>query len=396
MSTPLNILDNESYEEFLIRLGSNKDELDLSWGKIASIINEHLSEDFSESKYRKEYHLLSRGITIGVKKSADNEYVREIEDKTVELQKQKYQFQDQKREYNNKIKLIAKYEHLKDEITSAIKQLEKVKPLPYSPIKESISNVRANVLFSDFHYGQESNNTLNTYNPDVFNKRFEHLVSKTIHYCKKHNVDELTIGSIGDQIAGFIHLTSRIEQSEDVISQIQYISERLSEAVAEISKHVRKVRVINLIGNHSRTFQNKNDSIMKENFENILPWYMESRLRDFDNIKILKGEDGYFVDKTFSKPHLYVHGDLDHVSSIARTIPQFLGIIPSYCFQGHIHHDTVKDYGRTIVISNGSLCGADSYAISKRMYADAMQKMHIFDENGRIEYKIDINLQDIK
>ncbi|QSF43525.1 hypothetical protein [Paenibacillus tianjinensis] len=396
MSTPLNILDNESYEEFLIRLGSSKDELDLSWGKIASIMNEHLSEDFSESKYRKEFHLLSRGITIGVKKSADNGYVREIEDKTVELQKQKYQFQDQKREYNNKIKLIAKYEHLKDEIASAIKQLEKIKPLPYSPVKESFSDVRANVLFSDFHYGQESNNTLNVFNPDVFDKRFEHLVSRTIHYCKKHSVDELTIGSLGDQIAGFIHLTSRIEQSEDVISQIQYISERLAEAIAEISKHVRKVRVINIIGNHSRTFQNKNDSIMKENFENIIPWYLESRLRDFDNVEVLKGEDGYFVDETFSKPHLYVHGDLDHVSSIARTIPQFLGIIPSYCFQGHIHHDTVKDYGRTIVISNGSLCGADSYAVSKRMYADAMQKMHIFDENERIEYKIDINLQDIK
>lgn len=396
MSTPLNILENESYEEFLIRLGSNKDELELSWGKIASIMNEYLSEDFSESKYRKEYHLLSRGITIGVKKSADKEYVREIEDKTVELQKQKYQFQDQKREYNNKIKLIAKYEHLKDEITSAIKQLEKVKPLPYSPIKESISDVRANVLWSDFHYGQESDNTLNVYNPNVFNKRFEHLVSKTIYYCKKHNVDELTIGSIGDQIAGFIHLTSRIEQSEDVISQIQYISERLAEAVAEISKYVRKVRVINLIGNHSRTFQNKNDSIMKENFENIIPWYLESRLRGFDNVEVLKGEDGYFVDDTFGNPHLYVHGDVDHVSSIARTIPQFLGIIPSYCWMGHIHHDTVKDYGRTTVISNGSLCGADSYAVSKRMYADAMQKMHIFDDKGRIEYKIDINLQNIK
>ncbi|MMZ61992.1 hypothetical protein D1872_241730 [compost metagenome] len=230
----------------------------------------------------------------------------------------------------------------------------------------------------------------------MFDKRFNHLVSKTIYYCQKHNVDELTIASIGDQIAGFIHLTSRIEQSEDVISQTQYISERLSEAVAEISKYVPKVRVINLIGNHSRTFQSKNEAILKENFENIIPWYMETRLREFDNIELLKGEDGYFIDESFEKPHIYVHGDLDHVSSAARQLPQFLGVIPQYLFQGHIHHDTVKDFGRTTVISNGSLCGADSYAISKRMYADAMQKMHIFNEDGRIEYKIDINLQEIK
>lgn len=395
--TPLQSLENEVYEDYLVRIGSNKEELDLSWIKIASLMNEFLREDFSESKYRKEYHLLTRGISMGVKKSSDNEYLREIEDKTVELQKQKYQFQDQKREYNNKIKMISKFEHLKQEVFTAIKSLEKVKPLYFSPIKEdNTSYVRANVLWSDFHFGQESNNTLNVYNPDVFNKRFEYLVTKTIHYCKKHNVSELTIGSIGDQIAGFIHLTSRIEQSEDVISQIQYISERLSEAVAEISKYVSKVKVINIIGNHSRTVASKNDSLLKENFENLIPWYLESRLRDFANVEILKSEDGFFVDNTFPEPHVYIHGDLDHVSSVARSLPQVLGIIAKYVYMGHIHHDTVKDYGRTTVISNGSLCGTDSYAVSKRMYADAMQKMHIFDENGRIEYKIDINLQDIK
>ncbi|WP_311078276.1 hypothetical protein [Paenibacillus polymyxa] len=394
--TPLKPLHNETYEEYLIRIGSNKDTLELSWSKIATLMNEYLNEDFTESKYRKEFHLLTRGISIGVNKSSTDEYRREIEDKTIELQKQKYQFQDQKREFNNKIKMIAKFEHLKDEISNSIKQLEQVKPLPYSPVMKNPSYIRANVLFSDFHYGQESDNSLNKYNPRVFDKRFNHLVSKTIYYCQKHNVDELTIASIGDQIAGFIHLTSRIEQSEDVISQTQYISERLSEAVAEIAKFVPKVRVINLIGNHSRTFQSKNEAILKENFENIIPWYMETRLREFDNIELLKGEDGYFIDESFEKPHIYVHGDLDHVSTAARQLPQFLGVIPQYLFQGHIHHDTVKDFGRTTVISNGSLCGADSYAISKRMYADAMQKMHIFNEDGRIEYKIDINLQDIK
>lgn len=395
--TPLHSLKNESYEDYLLRLGSNKEELELSWGQIATLLNNFLDEEYTESKYRKEYHNLSRGIEIGIRKSASGEQLKEIEDKTVELQKQKYQFNDQKREYNNKIRLIARYEHLKDEILKGIKELEKVKPLPYS-FEPAVSdtNIRANVLWSDFHYGQETQNSLNTYNPEVFNKRFQHLVAKTIHYCKKHDVQELTIGSLGDQIAGFIHLTSRIEQSEDVVSQIQYISERLAEAIAEVSLHVPKVRVVNIIGNHSRTTPNKNDSILKENFENLIPWYLESRLRSYNNVEIIRSEDGYFVDTTFNEPHIYVHGDLDHVASVAKSLPQFLGIISKYVFMGHIHHDTVKDYGRTTVISNGSLCGIDSFALGKRMYADAMQKMHIFNSDGRIEYKIDINLQDIK
>lgn len=395
--TPLESLKNETYEEYLLRLGCNKEELSLSWSQIATLMNNFLEEEYTESKYRKEYHHLSRGIEIGIRKSTSGEQLREIEDKTVELQKQKYQFNDQKREFNNKIRLIARYEHLKDEILRGIKELEQIKPLPYSYVPaKSNTNVRANVLWSDFHYGQETVNSLNTYNPHVFDKRFQQLVAKTIYYCKNHDVQELTIGSLGDQIAGFIHLTSRIEQSEDVVSQIQYISERLAEAIAEISLHVPKVRVVNIIGNHSRTQASKNDSILKENFENLIPWYLESRLRNYKNVEIFKSEDGYFVDTSFAEPHVYVHGDLDHVSSVAKSLPQFLGIIPKYCFMGHIHHDTVKDYGRTTVISNGSLCGTDSYALSKRMYSDAMQKMHIFNAGGRIEYKIDINLQDIK
>lgn len=398
-NTPLEInrKQDESIDDYLLRLGGNKDIYSLNWVQVAERMNAESNEDFGESKWRKDFFLIKKGYELAIKNNiSENEVLQELEDKTLQFQKQKFQYQDQKREYTNVVRQQARFEHLKDEIKQSIKELEKVKPLVFSPVRDNGLNIRANVLFSDFHYGQTSNNTLNTYNPEVFNRRFEHLVSKTIHYCKKHNVSELTIGSLGDQVSGYIHTTSRIEQSEDVVSQTQYISERLSEAVAEISKHVAKVKIINLIGNHSRTSPNKHDSIMKENFENLIPWYMESRLKDFKNVEILKSEDGYFVDYSFPEPQVYVHGDVDYVSSVAKSLPQFLGVIAKYIWMGHIHHDTVKDHGRTTVVSNGSVCGSDSYAVSKRMYSEAMQKMHIFDENGRIEYKIDILLQDIK
>jgi hypothetical protein len=217
------------------------------------------------------------------------------------------------------------------------------------------------------------------------------LISKTIHYGKAHNVTDLTIGALGDFISGAIHVSTRVQSSEDVIRQIQIVSESFSESLAELSKHFERIKFINIIGNHARLISDKTQSIFKENLENLIPWYLESRLKEFENVTILKDTDGYFIDETYEYPHIYVHGDLDHVSSVAKSLPQMLGIVPRYIFCGHIHHDTVKEHGRTKVISNGSMIGVDDYAISKRVYAEPMQKMHIFD-GSRIEYTIDIPL----
>lgn len=380
---------------FILEIGLKKrnGEISDTWNHLANI---HGNGFFVDGE---AYRIWVKNRLKSKNKQTKNEKVSfnddEYEDKIMEMKKQKYQFQDQKRELNAKIRMLSKYDHLKEEIIRSIEKLEKVKPLNFSkPIKAN-GNVRANLLLSDFHYGQESDNTFNTYNPEIFEKRFEFLISRVLYYCDKHNVKELTIGAIGDFVNGMIHVSTRVESSEDVISQIQHVSERLSEAVSEIASVVPKVRVINVIGNHARMSPNKNESLLRENLENIIPWYMETRLRECKNVEILKSKDGIFVDSTFKIPQVMTHGDLDHVSNTARSLPQVLGIVPSYIFMGHIHHDTVKDYGRTVVISNGSLCGVDEYAISKRMYADAMQKMHIFNNDEKVEYTININLQNI-
>lgn len=390
----INRKQDESIDNYLLRLGGNKDIYSLNWVQVAERMNAESNEDFGESKWRKDYFLIQKGFQLAIKNNvSENEVLQELEDKTLQFQKQKFQYQDQKREYTNVVRQQARFEHLKDEIKQSISLLEENKPLSFSKIHSTtIKNRRANVLWSDFHYGQETNNSVNVYNPEVFRKRFAHLVDRTIHYCIKHDVSELTIGALGDFVNGLIHVSTRVESSEDVITQLQHVSEHIAEAVTEISKHVDRIRFINIVGNHSRLSPNKNDSVFKENLENLIPWFLEHRLRQITNVDFYKDTDGYFVDETFDKPHVYVHGDLDHVSSAAKNIPQMLDIVPRVIFMGHIHHDTVKDYGRTRVISNGSLCGADSYAISKRMFAEPMQKMHIFYDNGKIEYKIDIDL----
>ncbi|ALS22294.1 hypothetical protein [Paenibacillus naphthalenovorans] len=385
--------ESESIDEYLLRLGDNKELYNLDWLTIRQYMNEAVDEDFGESKWRKEYHILKRGYNLAVeRKVTDNEILNEIEEKTIAFQKEKFKFQDQKREFTNLIRQQARFEHLKEEIHKSIIDISKQKPLTFIQPPTTLSNVRANVLWSDWHVGADFSNSLNRYNIDVFKQRLQILVSEIISEGKKNNVDTLTIGALGDFISGAIHVSTRVQSSEDVIKQIQIVSEYMAESIAEISKHFRFVRFINIIGNHARLISDKTQSIFTENLENLIPWYLETRLKDFKNVDIYKDTDGYFIDETFEQSHVYVHGDLDHVSSVAKSLPQILGIVPRYVFCGHIHHDTVKEYGRTKVISNGSLMGIDDYALSKRFYAEPMQKMHIFDDNDRIKYTVDIYL----
>lgn len=385
--------NNETLEEYHVRLGDNLEAYGLNWNTAAELLNREVDEEYSESKWRKDYASYVKWKPYLTSKLVNSdEYVKDIHDKTIELQKEKIRFQDQKREYNNVVRLQARFEHLKDEIHKSILELSTNKPLEFELNMKEPTGVRANVLWSDWHYGMDFSNSFNTYNPEIFKSRVQDLVSRTIMYGIRHNVDILTIGALGDFLGGAIHVSTRVQASEDVVKQIQHVSETLSEAVAELSKHFRKIRFINIIGNHARLIPNKSESIFTENLENLIPWYLEIRLREFSNVEILKDTDGYFIDNTFSPAHVYVHGDLDHVTSVAKNLPQMIGIIPSYVFCGHIHHDTVKDYGRTKVISNGSLIGADDYAISKRIFAEPMQKMHIFNDKDKIEYTITIDL----
>lgn len=387
--TPLHNIENETYEEYLLRIGSNKDELNLSWNEIASLMNEFLNEDFSESKYRKEYHLLNRGISIGVKKSENNEYIQEIEDKTVQLQKERFKYQDQKREYTNLIRQQARFEHLRYEVSVAIADLAKLKPLKPEIRTHASVNKKAISLWSDFHVGSEFKNSFNTYNIDVFRNRLQTLVEKIIQYSVRNNVSELIVANLGDALHGAIHVSARVQSGEDVINQIQIAAESMAESLAELSKYHKKVKFINIIGNHSRLISNKNESIFRENLEYLIPWFLETRLKDFANIEIVRDEDGLYVEDINGEKHVFVHGDLDPAATSAKNLPQILGFVPKYIYSGHIHHNYEKEFGLTEVIVSGSLMGPDDYAVSKRYFSSPMQKYIVLD-GSEIEctYKI--------
>jgi hypothetical protein len=389
----LNIIKRESSEtidDFLLRLGSNLSSYNLTWNQAAKFLNEECDEEYSESRWRKRYNSYVELKPIILAKYANDEIVQEVRDATIEMQKEKVKFQDQKREYTNVVRQQARFEHLKDEITRSVQELAEVKPLVFSGSSILRNESKKGIaLWSDFHVGSDVKNSINTYNIEVFKQRFTELIQKTIQYAKFHEITELIVSNLGDAISGLIHVSTRVQSSEDVIKQTQIAAETMAEGLAELSGHFEKIKFINIIGNHSRLLSNKTESIFRENMEYIIPWFLESRLKDFKNIEIVKDEDGIYVEDIEDEKFVFVHGDLDSVNTAAKNLPQILGFVPKVIFSGHIHHNFEKEFGRTEAVVNGTLMGCDDYAISKRYFATPMQKFIVMDGNEiECTYKI--------
>ncbi|MGM7720507.1 hypothetical protein [Metabacillus sp. Hm71] len=384
--------ENESFMEYHIRLFDRKDEYGIDKFEIAALLNKEFGSSYDESKWRKDYAQYLKWKDFIISNNLDDEIVRKHEEIKIDAEKEKIRNQDQKREYKKMIRNQARFEKLQDDIVIAVSQLEKKKPLTFSPSAEKgLSEKHGLALFSDWHYGMEVNNTLNKFNKQVFNERVAKLVNKIIENGKRNKISTLHVANLGDMVSGIIHVSTRVQSNEDIIEQTKYVSETLAEVLSKLANEFETIKYYNVIGNHGRT-GHKSDVGLKENFEYLIPWFLEARLKDFNNIDIVTDQDGYIAAKIFDEDVIYVHGNFDRVDQCVTKLPQILGFVPSYIIGGHIHHHYEKEHGKTTVIVNNSLIGADDHSTQGRYGGKPGQKFIVFDENDGLECTYNIKL----
>lgn len=395
MITPehLRIRDEENADDYLVRLWTHKDDYDIDKYTIASLMNAVTESSYDESKWRKDYAQYKKWSNYTLHKNLDQERLRIYEEKREEEEKERIRKQDQKREYRKMVRNSARFEKLQSDIHDAIIDLENVKPLTiHSRQKISTDNKKHGLaLFSDWHYGAEVENNHNKYNKDVFRSRVRKLVDKIIDHGIKSKVSTLHVAQLGDLINGSIHVSSRVQANEDLIEQIKQASEAVAEVINELASIFPNIIYYNVIGNHARA--GKKDEVgLKENYEYLIPWFLESRLRNLDNVTIVTDNDGYVEAKIFNEDVIFVHGNFDQADRAVSKMPQLLGYVPSYIFSGHVHHNYVKEHGKTTTIVNGSLMGVDDYATQGRFSSTPSQRFMVFDEKDSLECEYIIKL----
>lgn len=376
---------NENIKQYKIRLFENKEIYGLNYKEITQLINSETGETLAESTHRGWYKNYSEGRADGIAESMDKDNVmREYRIEQEEIYKQKTQLRDQRNDLNNRLRKVARNEHVYELLVDAISNSS----LPILEFKEHRNLVADGdeliIPLSDAHYGLTIDNEFEKYNPDVFVKRLENYYNQIIEIKSTHNISKCHVAMLGDLISGNIHYTIAVSNKENVIDQTKHVSEYIAQFLAKLSGVFPEVEVYYVSGNHSRVNPNKHDAINAERLENFIPWYLEARLAGFGNVNFNQS----ILDNTVAKANVngnlvyFAHGDKDSPSRIAENLTMMFDQKPKMVMFGHMHHFELNTKQKVKLVMSGSFCVNDEYCTDKRIIGEPSQTVCVMGSRG--------------
>ena len=368
-----------SQDELLVYLGNNKSLFNLTFYDITDEMNERFNHSYSEGYWRRRYHSLASDILEEV--SADENK----DDALMALKLERYKLADERTQANAYYRRLSREQTIKEIAIEVADKISSKKILPQFDIAHRANDSKEAILcISDWHYGMDFTNYWNNYNPDIARERIvklQDMVTKTI---VDEGISRLHIVNLGDMIAGRIHLTIRLESRIDVITQTIEVSEILAEFIHALSQYT-KIDYYDCADNHSRLEPNKKEALNLETLQRIIPWYLQTRLSNQNDITIHTnnryGED-IINFNIFDYKIAGVHGDKDRPIDIVNNINLLTKEHFDMILTAHLHHFSADEKDDTLIISNGSLMGTDTYSKNLRLYSRPSQNLIIATPNN--------------
>lgn len=352
---------------------------------------------FNSSEVRKRMYGMKTVIDAIESERAeayDGDLISELDAKMIELQKERQKFFDQRAAYKKVLRERSRQEELNEILIDSIKSGD-LPRLNYEPVKVDSSDNDLLVSLNDIHYGINIDNYWNTYNSDVCTKMLNKYLDKIISIQKTHKSENCIVWANGDMISGNIHYSIAVQNKENVIEQIKGVSELISEFLAELSKHFNKVTYVSVAGNHSRIGATKEDSLKDERLDDLVEWYLEARLSDFDNVEIGGGnkiDETMYTISVRNRIYCGVHGDYDGSAAKVQSLQTFVGLPIYAILSGHLHHNSINEVQGIKTVMAGSFVGMDDYCIQKRIYGKPEQLVLVCDDSGIVcSYDIQLN-----
>ena len=245
-------------------------------------------------------------------------------------------------------------------------------------IKASSSENEATMIaqWSDWHLDESitlsQTNGLNSFNPQLFQKRTEQLFRTTVRFVnifrKDINVNKLVIQLGGDFISGNIHDELKENNSSGVMSSCIIALNTIASGLNFIKENLKDISIICVCnaGNHSRITQKQ---MVSTEYDNSLETFTYHILQDkFPDIKFLIDDSYFKYLDVYGWTCRFHHGhSINYGGGIGgifisayKKISQWnKGRRVDYDFFGHFHQ--AKDGGN--FLCNGSLIGYNAYAI---------------------------------
>lgn len=391
----------ENEEKYVWRLCQAKDngQLDMDWVTIADIINNECRDDISEfrneSAYRKPYQQAKRFYEAGVFTDLTAEkYIKLMREKKLEVIKETQKLRDERTDYQRAIREDARRESFIDAVERVFDK--KVATLEFVEQPTINSDNDMIVCLSDMHAGIEVKNWWNTYSIDIMQQRLTKYLNSIIDIQKTHQCKECLVVLGGDQISGLIHTNLRLQNNEDVISQLKIVIDFIGDFLKSLQPYFEKIKVYGIAGNHSRIMPNKEDSLKGENLEEMLLYCLNLKFSDNPRVEIC--EDSR-IDNTIccfrtrgNQLFYVVHGDKDGVNNVVQNLTLMTGTKPDGIIMGHRHHNALETVHGVKIVQCGCVVGTDDYCIDKRITGKPEQICIITDNKQAVKCLYDVTL----
>lgn len=359
-----------------------------SWNEVLDTLRLPYSKSFaiSAATILKEYNDYANSLR------EDNENLDAVsrnELEKYEIKKETIKFRDQRRLLNQAIRESARYDKVKEDVISAARESIDDDYIDIISNREPVYETGDNegvLLLSDWHAGMYTSNMINTFNEEILLDRVGQLLDDTITYGKLHKIKKLNIFCLGDMVNGLIHVTTRINSSENAVDQTKKVADILCCFISELAAVFPEVDIYFSRGNHERVSANPKESIDNESFFDFIPWMIEARLANYNNVTIVENTKDSEIIQTKICGHniVAVHGHKDKVDKVIENMALMTKTIPDFVFMGHFHSALEKDNHGSTVIVNGCLCGTDDFALKIRRTGKPMQKFIVFNNEGRL------------
>lgn len=396
-------LPNESENKYIMRLGNLKSSgvLDLTWHELAEIINKEFREPdeyYSESVYRKRFNLFKNFEEEfgGATESADAAELRELRR---ELEKERIKVRDERNEYKRLLREQARKESYQEQFVRAVTDAASSSALEYDDNAKFTGILRTDkdmiISLTDIHCGIKIDNFWNKYNEDILKQRLNHYLDRIFEIQLRHGCQDAFV-VISESLSGIIRTTLRIENNQDVIDQFITVTDYIADFLAAICYRFDTVHVYVTPGNHSRVTPNKKESIPHENLDNLIPKFLESKLKNYKNIYVHSNdiEQGIAMFATRGLNVAAVHGDLDNPDTVVDKLSNLTKIHWDVILLGHRHTNGYWTKNNVKVIQSGCLSGTDNFAISMRLNNVPEQAVIIIDEKEGLDCIYDIKFKE--
>ena len=315
----------------------------------------------------------------------ESSYINELREIKHEIRKEKQKLFDERVALNKLLRESARAEEDYAKLENLIKKNGMTTLPDCNPYITHADNDLI-VILSDLHLGSTSDNFFGKYNSDIAEERLIQYVKEIISIQSIHKSENAYVILCGDLISGNIHLTTQLENRENVIEQVQKCGELVSSFIHQLSRFFGTIYVNSVSGNHSRLAR-KDQTLRNERLDDLIPWYMRAKLSHISNIEFIDNEN---LDSTIAwfdireKKYLAVHGDFDSYSeSGVSKLVMMLGFKPEAVFYGHLHHCSYDEISGVKIIRSGCFSGtSDDFTISKRISGRPSQMVCVACDKG--------------